>query len=284
MVNWDPDGFDGIDVAYDVASATAIVSFETGEVPSCTLRVVRALHAAYDAIVAAKKRCVLIDQMILTSHVDGIFNMGGDLGLMSAAARAGDDAALRDYGRLTASLVHRTWNGLGVGLTTIAAVDGDAFGGGCEAALSANVVVATARSRFAFPEVRFGLYPAMGATSLLGRRVSPAFATDWITNGQALDAERAERFGFVDRIISTEPDQSILRFFRRHPSSRRRLRELARLRRIHAGYTLCEAEQIVLQWAATVAAMPQRKLTQIERIVKAQKAKMIASAHHLDPR
>ena len=163
MVNWDPDDFDGINVSYDGASVTAVVSFEADEVPSCTLRVVRALHAAYDAIVAAKQRGVTIEQMILTSHVDRIFNMGGDLGLMARAARAGDDATLQEYGRLTASLVHRTWNGLGVGMTTIAAVDGDAFGGGCEAAFSANIVVATARSRFAFPEVRFGLYPGDGS-------------------------------------------------------------------------------------------------------------------------
>lgn len=283
MVNWKPDEFDGIDVCYDIASVTAVVSFETDEVPSCTLRVVRALHAAYDAIAAAKERGVALEQVILSSHVDGIFNMGGDLGLMAAAARAADNAALQEYGRLTASLVHRTWNGLGVGLTTIAAIDGDAFGGGCEAALSANIVVATATSRFAFPEVRFGLYPAMGATSLVGRRVSPAFATEWITSGRTLDARHAERSGLVDRIVFEKPEQCTLRFLRSHASSWRKLREVARLRRLHADYSSEEAERIVLQWATTVAAMPQRKLTQIERIVRAQKARMVAARASSDP-
>ena len=283
MVNWEPDAFDGIDVRYDIASVTAVVSFETDEVPSCTLRVVRALHAAYDAIVAAKVRGVAIEQMILMSHVDGIFNMGGDLGMMATAARAGDDAALQEYGRLTASLVHRTWNGLGVGIATIAAVDGDAYGGGCEAALSANVVVATARSRFAFPEVRFGLYPAMGATSLIGRRVSPAFATEWITSGRTLEAMHAEMAGLVDRIVFEKPEQCALRFLRSHASSRRKMREVARLRRLQADYSSEEAERIVLQWANTVAAMPERKLTQIERIVRAQKARMVAERASSDP-
>ena len=283
MVNWEPDAFDGIDVWYALASATAVVSFETDEVPSCTLRVVRALHAAYDAIAAAKERGVAIEQMILTSHVDGIFNMGGDLGLMASAARARDDAALQEYGRLTASLVHRTWNGLGVGITTIAAVDGDAFGGGCEAALSANVVIATARSRFAFPEVRFGLYPAMGATSLVGRRVSPAFATEWIISGRTLDARDAERSGVVDRVVFEKPEQCALRLLRSHAASQRKLREVARLRRLQADFSSEEAERIVLQWAATVAAMPQRKLTQLERIVRAQKARMAAERASSDP-
>lgn len=283
MVNWEPDKFDGINVRYDAASLTAVVSFETDEVPSCTLRVVRALHAAYDAIAAAKERGVAIEQMILTSHVDGIFNMGGDLGLMATAARARDDAALQEYGRLTAALVHRTWNGLGVGMTTIAAVDGDAFGGGCEAALSANVVVATEKSRFAFPEVRFGLYPAMGATSLVGRRVSPAFATEWIISGRTLEAGLAERAGLVDRIVVEKPEQCALRLLRNHASSRRKLREVARLRRLQAEYPFEEAERIVMQWATTVAAMPQRKLTQIERIVRAQKARMVAERASSDP-
>ena len=282
MVEWIPGHVEGIAITYDPASVTAVVSFENDEVPSCTLRVVQALHAACDAIVAAKMRGVAIMQMILMSHVDGIFNMGGDLGLMAAAARAGDDAKLVEYGILTASLVHRTWNGLGCGVTTIAAVDGDAFGGGCEAALSANIVVATPKSRFAFPEVRFGLYPAMGATSLVGRRTSPAIATDWITKGDILSANRARSLGLVDRIVANDPERRLLRFLRNRPSSRDTLREVARLRRLHADYSFDEAKQIVLQWAASVAAAPPRTLTHIERIVRAQKARMMG--RHMESR
>ena len=74
----------------------------------------------------------------------------------------------------------------------------------------------------------------------------------------------------------TKPEQRILRFLQSYPTSRNMLREVARLRRLQAEYSSEEAERIVLQWAAIVAATPPRKLTQIERIVKAQKARMNA--------
>ena len=274
-VNWSPDQFDGIAVRYDAASASVIVAFEADEVPSCTMRVVRSLHAAYDQIAQARADGVEIEQMLLTSRMDGIFNMGGDLGLMARAARSGDRATLDDYGRLTAGLVHRTWNGLGAGLTSIAVVDGDAFGGGCEAALSANIVVASRRSRFAFPETRFCLFPGMGATSLVGRKVSPDFAAAAIGDGRLLDAPLASSLGLVDRLTSRNAEKSLLRFLASNAAARSRIGEIARLRRLQAGYSIEEANTIVQQWVDAVLLAPDRTLVHIERIVKAQKARMI---------
>ena len=259
---------------YDAASASVIVAFEADEVPSCTLRIVRSLHGAYDQIVQARAEGVQIEQVLLTSRMDGIFNMGGDLGLMACAARAGDRATLNDYGLLAAGLVHRTWNGLGIGMTTIAVVDGDAFGGGCEAAFSANLVVASGKSRFAFPETRFGLFPGMGATSLVGRRVSPDFATAAITDGRVLDASTALLLGLIDRKTVSNAEMSLLRFLAGNATARVRLHEIARLRRLQAGYTFIEANTIVSQWAENVLLASDRTLVHIERIVKVQKAKI----------
>ena len=265
---------EGIALRYDGLSRSVIVSFEADEVPSCTMRVVRSLHSAYDKLARARSRGCEIEQMVLASKMDGIFSMGGDLALMARAARAKDRTTLTDYGRLTASLVHRTWDGLGIGLTTIAVVDGDAFGGGCEAALSANIVVASERSRFAFPETRFGLFPGMGATSLMGRRVSPDFATAVIGDGRIIDARTAVTLGFADRLTGRSGERSLLRFLAAKPTARVRLHELARLRRLYAGYSYEEAIAIVDQWVDAVLLAPDRTLLHIERIVKAQKKRM----------
>ena len=269
-----PRRYTGIVLATDVQCAAVVVSFEADEVPSCTMRVVRSLHAAYDDIVRARAGGMIIDQVLLSSRMEGIFNMGGDLALMSAAARSGDRETLKEYGRLAAGLVHRTWDGLGVGLTTISAIDGDAFGGGCEAALSANVVVASTQSRFAFPETRFGLFPGMGATSLVGRRVSPAFASAMIADGRIIDAGAAAEKGLVDRVVGAGAERRVLRFLRSRPDARRHIAEVARLRRLQAAYSYEEAQAIVSQWVDAVLQAPERTLVQIERIVRAQKARV----------
>ena len=265
---------DGVAVRYDGPSRSVIVSFEADEVPSCTMRVVRSLHSTYDRIAMGRSTGCEVEHLVLASEMDGIFNMGGDLALMARYARAKDRATLADYGRLTASLVHRTWDGLGVGLTTIAVVDGDAFGGGCEAALSANIVVASGRSRFAFPETRFGLFPGMGATSLLGRRVSPGFAMAAIGDGRIIDARTAVTLGLADRMTERRGERSLLRFMAAKPAACIRLREIARLRRLHAGYSYDEAIAIVEQWVDAVLLAPDKTLLHIERIVRAQKNRM----------
>ena len=188
---WVPDRFEGIALSYDLNSSSVVVAIEADEVPSFTMRVIRSLHAAYDHIVEARENGVVINQLLLTSKMDGIFNMGGDLGLMAKAARAGDHTTLDTYGHLTAGLVHRTWSGLDAGLSTIAVVDGDAFGGGFEAALSTNFLVASGRSRFAFPESRFDLFPGMGATSLLSRKVSQDYAMTVMRDSRIITAPEA---------------------------------------------------------------------------------------------
>ena len=69
-------------------------------------------------------------------------------------------------------------------LTTITLVQGDALGGGFEAAISSNVVIAEKSAKFGLPEVLFNLIPGMGAYSFLVRRTSPDLAEKIIMSGE----------------------------------------------------------------------------------------------------
>ena len=90
-------------------------------------------------------------------------------------------------------------------MITISLIQGQALGGGFEAALAANVVVAERQSKFGLPEVMFNMFPGMGAYQLLTRRLTPARAEELILSGRTYGAEELHEMGLVD--ILAEPGE-----------------------------------------------------------------------------
>lgn len=90
---------------------------------------------------------------------------------------------------------------LNLAVPSIAAVDGVALGGGCELALSCDLIVASEQASFGLPEVGLGLIPGGGGTQLLPRRVGSNRAADLIFTGRRVDAAEALRIGLVDRLV-----------------------------------------------------------------------------------
>ncbi|HCU96767.1 MAG TPA: enoyl-CoA hydratase [Actinobacteria bacterium] len=83
----------------------------------------------------------------------------------------------------------------------IAAVHGYALGGGCELALSADLIVADETAVFGLPETTVGLVPGGGGTQLAQRKLGPGRAADLIFTGRRVPAEEAERIGLADRRV-----------------------------------------------------------------------------------
>ncbi len=83
----------------------------------------------------------------------------------------------------------------------IAAVHGFALGGGCELALSCDLVVADETAVFGLPEVTVGLVPGGGGTQLALRRLGPGRAADLVLTGRKVGIDEAMRFGLVDRRV-----------------------------------------------------------------------------------
>jgi enoyl-CoA hydratase len=87
----------------------------------------------------------------------------------------------------------------------IAAVNGFAFGGGCELALACHIRVASTAAKFGLPEVKLGLIPGYGGTQRLPRLVGRGAALKMILTGDAIDAAEAYRIGLADALA--EPEQ-----------------------------------------------------------------------------
>ncbi len=85
-------------------------------------------------------------------------------------------------------------------MPTIAAIDGDALGGGLELALCCDLRVASQDSRFGMPEVRLGVIPGSGGTQRLPDVVGLARAKEMILVGELIDAQAAERIGLVNAV------------------------------------------------------------------------------------
>jgi enoyl-CoA hydratase len=83
----------------------------------------------------------------------------------------------------------------------IASVFGYALGGGCELALSCDLVVASEDAIFGLTEARVGLVPGGGGMLLLPRSIGVAKAKEMIFTGKHVDAKTAERLGFVSRVV-----------------------------------------------------------------------------------
>ncbi len=86
-------------------------------------------------------------------------------------------------------------------MPTIAAIEGDALGGGLELALCCDLRIASARARLGMPEVRLAVLPGSGGTQRLPRVVGPARAKELILTGRIIGADEAERMGLVNEVV-----------------------------------------------------------------------------------
>jgi len=86
-------------------------------------------------------------------------------------------------------------------MPTIAAIEGDALGGGLELALCCDLRIASARARLGMPEVRLAVLPGSGGTQRLPRVVGPARAKELILTGRIISADEAERIGLVNQVV-----------------------------------------------------------------------------------
>jgi len=224
-----------------------------------------------DGKVVAGGREQKVSYGILASSTPGIFNLGGDLALFRMLIHTQNHESLVDYGkRCVANLLawHRNCDGL---ITSIALVQGDALGGGFEAALSASVLIAEESSRLGFPEILFNLFPGMGAFSFLSRKIGRRAAEDLITSGTIYSARQLYDMGVIDVLTPDGTGQAAVEaYIRRHSKNLNGRQGFERARNEVAPITEHELIRVVEIWADTALKLQERDLKVMDRLIRAQ--------------
>ncbi|WP_131753282.1 enoyl-CoA hydratase/isomerase family protein [Legionella jordanis] len=91
-----------------------------------------------------------------------------------------------------------------LGKPSLAAINGFAFGGGCELAISASLRIASSNAQFGQPEVKLGVIPGYGGTQRLARLVGKGRAMDLCLTGRFIDAQTALNWGLVTAVVEPE--------------------------------------------------------------------------------
>ncbi|MHB8766587.1 MAG: crotonase/enoyl-CoA hydratase family protein, partial [Deferrisomatales bacterium] len=147
----------------------------------------------------------------------------------------------------------------------------DALGGGFEAAISFNVVLAEADARFGLPEVLFNLFPGMGAYSLLARRLGPDRAERIILSGDLYTAAQMHEMGVVDGVVPRgEGEQAVRAFIERHRKRRNAHLALFRVRGRYRGLAYDELVDIGEIWVEAALGLEPKDLRLMRRLVGAQ--------------
>ena len=209
--------------------------------------------------------------LVLGSRFPGIFNLGGDLDLFASFIAAGDREALVRYGRDCVSILHNNMKRLDLPIVTIALVQGDALGGGFEAALSFNVIVAERGAKFGLPEIAFGLFPGMGAHSLLSRKVGLAKAEEMMLSNRLYTAEEMHELGIVH--VLAEPGQgeaAVRSYIARNGRRQAGARGIYHASALADPITLDELNAIVEVWADSALCLSASDLKLMRRLVEAQ--------------
>jgi DSF synthase len=235
------------------------------------------IRAYYDFI--AQTRGVLqlngeehpLEYVVLASGMPGMFNLGGDLELFKQLIGSQDRAGLLRYGRACIDVLYRNYIAHELPVTTVSLVQGECLGGGFEAALSSDVIVAEKGARFGFPEILFNLFPGMGSYSFLDRKIGQKGAEEVIGSGKVYSAEEMRTLGVVDVVAEDgQGEAALAAFIKRRSRSRNGLQALAATRRRVHSITFEELLDVVQIWVDAALRINLRDLKLMQRLVSRQ--------------
>ncbi|MEO6388612.1 MAG: crotonase/enoyl-CoA hydratase family protein [Croceibacterium sp.] len=209
--------------------------------------------------------------LVLGSRAPGVFCFGGDLQLFERLIRSGDRDGLARYGYRCVEILHRNMHALDLPILTIGLVQGAALGGGFEALLSFDYIVAERGATFGLPEVLFGLFPGMGAHAILSRKLGTAMADRLIVSNQTYTAEDMYELGLVHHLAENGEGIAACQDFirkaeRRHPG----LVNARKAMKLTNPIGLSELKRIVDLWADAALQLSDGDLKIMGRLTRAQ--------------
>jgi enoyl-CoA hydratase len=184
-------------VVYEVEDQIAILRVNR---PQARNALDWAAQEAFAAAVTAVALDTAVRMLIITGTGPEAFVAGGDLKELSQHPESAAGERLnRVMGTALAQLSD-------LPIPVIAAVNGDAIGGGCEIVTACDLCLAAAHAHFSFAQVKVGLTTGWGGTARLVQLIGQRRAMELLLTSRLFDVEEAVQFGLVHRIVSPEND------------------------------------------------------------------------------
>ena len=222
--------------------------------------------------------------LVLASDVPGIFNLGGDLSVFADLIRTKARDHLLGYAKLCVNNVWTFYN-MQAPVTTISLVQGQAMGGGFEAAIAAHVMVAEKSALMGMPEVMFNLFPGMGALSFLSRKIGMPAAEKMVRSGKIYTGEELYQMGVVDVLAEDgQGEYALNNYIKKNHRSLNSFQAINRAKQRVNPLTLDELHDIVEIWVDAALRLDERNLKVMERLVRAQNSKVSTDVSHIGER
>lgn len=139
-----------------------------------------------------------VGAVILTGAGERAFSAGGDIHEFSQSVRGGTAMTMRDFVRRGQTLTARIE---AYSKPIVVAVNGLAYGGGCEIVEAAHLAIAAEDALFFKPEIRLGMPPTFGGTQRLPRLAGRKRALEYLLTGDAFSATRALELGLINQVV-----------------------------------------------------------------------------------
>jgi DSF synthase len=212
-----------------------------------------------------------VNYLVLASQTPKMFNLGGDLNLFARHILDKNRDNLFTYAKACIDVLFQNAINLRLPVTTVSLVEGTALGGGFEAALSSNVLVAERSAELGLPEILFNLFPGMGAYSLLARRVGPVEAEKMITSGKIYSAAELYERGVVDVLAEDgKGKEAVSEYIRKHNRARNGMLAIHAARQRFHPITYDELRDITEIWVDAALNLERKDLRMMERLIQAQ--------------
>jgi DSF synthase len=216
-----------------------------------------------------------IDYVVLRSAHPDYFSLGGDLAHFRRCIEQGNRRALRDYSMLCVDMIYDWSTQMSQRTTSIALVQGRALGGGFEAALASDYLIAEEHSEFGFPEILFGLFPCTGGMSLLAHRIGARQAERMMSNGRIYTARELHAMGVIDEICPKGQGvlavEKFIAAHQRHQQARLKL-QCGRHRLAPLNYE--ELRTVVEEWVETAMNLGAEDLRVMDMLIQMQRARI----------
>ncbi len=209
--------------------------------------------------------------MVYASEIPGVFNLGGQLSLFRDLIRKRDRQQLEHYARMCIDAMDARIRHCDLPLVTISLVQGDALGGGFEAALTSDIIIAERSSKMGFPEILFNLFPGMGAYSFLARKIGHKQAEKLILSGKLYSAEELHEMGLVDVLVEDgEGIEAVNDYVRRQERCSNGYIAVQKARNRFNPVTYQELMDIANIWVDAALQLSEKDLKVMDRFVRSQ--------------